>query len=92
MTLLRRSSYCKDCKLIWQKDVELTEHCTFCGYCVEGLDHHCPWSSKCIGDGNMNCFKAFLGSTVATLVYVVVAMMFVFGASEPLNPRTHHST
>ena len=42
------------------------------------MDHHCPWSSKCIGDGNMNCFKAFLAGTVASLVYVVVAMMFVF--------------
>ena len=60
--------------------MELTEHCSFCDYCVEGLDHHCPWSSKCIGDGNMIFFKAFLGGTVAALVYVVVAMMFVLGA------------
>ena len=55
------------------------------------MDHHCPWSSKCIGDGNMNCFKAFLAGTVASLVYVVVAMMFVFGASEPLGSSSYHS-
>ena len=34
-----------------------TQHCYDCGLCVEQLDHHCPWSGKCIGKGNIRPFQ-----------------------------------
>mmetsp|Transcript_34243 Transcript_34243/g.45150 ORF Transcript_34243/g.45150 Transcript_34243/m.45150 type:complete len:138 (-) Transcript_34243:254-667(-) len=43
-----QTKFCRYCKTIARKDV-YTEHCSFCDYCCEELDHHCPWSSKCIG-------------------------------------------
>ncbi len=69
--------YCNICKVIYREDSINTEHCTDCGFCIEGLDHHCPWSSKCIGDGNMNPFKIFVGSTVILMVYLFTAGMMV---------------
>ena len=30
------------------------QHCDDCGICIEGLDHHCPWTSHCVGKNNIN--------------------------------------
>lgn len=35
-------------------------HCYDCARCVLELDHHCPYSSKCIGKGNIKAFGVFL--------------------------------
>ena len=48
-----------------------TEHCFTCGFCVEGLDHHCPWSGSCIGRNNIWTFRCFLIATMATVVSYV---------------------
>lgn len=44
--------YCSICKIIIRAGSD-TEHCPDCDICIEGMDHHCPWSSKCIGRGNL---------------------------------------
>jgi hypothetical protein len=44
---------------------------------VEGLDHHCPWSSKCIGHKNMLAFKAFLAGTVILMIYLFTGGMLL---------------
>ena len=49
--------YCKECE-IYQKTG--TEHCDDCGVCIDDYDHHCPWTSKCIGKGNLMWFYCFL--------------------------------
>lgn len=67
--------YCKKCKVVSRKDV-VTEHCDYCDYCIEELDHHCPWSSKCIARGNMLPFKIFLGMTCVLAVYTFLAAMY----------------
>ena len=65
------------CKIVHREDAANTEHCPDCGFCVEGLDHHCPWSSKCIGEGNMTPFKCFLFMTVCLMVYMFTGGMLV---------------
>ena len=35
-------------------------------------DHHCPWTSKCIGGGNIRWFSVFLVSTALVIVYAIV--------------------
>ena len=65
-----QDKYCKKCKLVHKENSE-AEHCTFCDYCVVNLDHHCPWSSKCIGKGNMVFFKLYLGAILACLVFAM---------------------
>jgi len=50
-------------------------HCVDCNVCVEGYDHHCPVSGKCIGKGNWYCFIgtimfAYFGAFVAFIVFL----------------------
>ena len=35
-------------------------HCGQCGRCVLSFDHHCPWTSSCIGWANKPVFLQFL--------------------------------
>ena len=81
MFIRRPDKFCGICKVIARKDVE-TEHCTFCDYCVEGLDHHCPWSSKCIGRGNMLAFKTFLAGVGMSFIYAFLGGLLVASATS----------
>ena len=47
--------YCKVCKL-WVHNKTNTKHCSVCNICIEGQDHHCAWTSKCIGKRNKIVF------------------------------------
>ena len=66
---LPREKYqkCRICK-IWVSMEKKTNHCDDCNVCVEGYDHHCPWTGKCIGKNNTNYFYAF-----------IVSILFIFG-------------
>lgn len=39
-----------------------TVHCHVCDVCIEHLDHHCPWTGKCIGRKNILYFRLFTAS------------------------------
>ena len=54
--------YCEKCNI--ELD-EFTEHCYDCQVCISGMDHHCVFYSKCIGQGNVNAFWA----TIAVLIF-----------------------
>jgi hypothetical protein len=58
------------------------EHCAFCNYCMRDLDHHCPWSSKCIARGNMVQFQIFIGSLMICMIYVFASLTFAFGMED----------
>ena len=49
--------YCSRCKI---KRPVLSHHCYDCDLCILDLDHHCPWTGKCIGRGNLWFFYIFL--------------------------------
>ena len=38
---------CRECNLWINLDRD-TYHCYDCQCCVEGYDHHCPWTTKCV--------------------------------------------
>ena len=50
---------CKQCKLVMDLN-KGTEHCIDCNICVMGNDHHCQWTSKCVGKNNLKFFNIFL--------------------------------
>lgn len=50
-------------------------HCRDCDVCVREYDHHCPWTSKCIGGNNLIRFYVFLGWTPLYLIYITVALV-----------------
>jgi hypothetical protein len=68
--------FCSKCVIVARHGVE-TEHCEWCNYCVEKIDHHCPWSSKCIAAGNMCWFQFFLWMTGMLFIYAVVATLYL---------------
>mmetsp|Transcript_47436 Transcript_47436/g.69396 ORF Transcript_47436/g.69396 Transcript_47436/m.69396 type:complete len:206 (+) Transcript_47436:24-641(+) len=50
-------------------------HCSQCNVCIEEYDHHCAWSSKCIGKMNMKWFRVFLLSLASTLVFDIIVCL-----------------
>ena len=61
-------------------------HCTDCGVCYLGWDHHCPWVGTCIGEGNQLPFYIFLSSLAATSISLSLGAFFAALASLPLSP------
>lgn len=49
---LQNLPYCQKCKILTPTEMKII-HCTDCGYCIESMDHHCPWMGQCIGKHNM---------------------------------------
>lgn len=47
-------------------------HCYDCGLCIDEIDHHCPWTGKCIAKRNLSTFYWFLG-TLAVHILLVIA-------------------
>ena len=65
--------FCQRCKM-WVNVDKKTNHCFDCDICIEGYDHHCPWTSKCIGVGNLNSFYVFVISTFFIFAFLVCAL------------------
>ena len=63
--------YCNICK-IWANLEKKTMHCPECNICIEGNDHHCPWTGKCIGRRNHSSFVTFVCSVFVLFVYLVI--------------------
>ena len=51
------------------------EHCEECGVCIVEYDHHCPWTSKCIGKGNIVFFYGFLVGLFASFIFSIATMI-----------------
>ncbi|EKX39730.1 hypothetical protein GUITHDRAFT_48650, partial [Guillardia theta CCMP2712] len=47
-------------------------HCRRCGYCVEGMDHHCFYINNCVGDRNHRYFILFLFWVSLSTLFVAV--------------------
>ena len=65
--------YCSTCKMFVNREKN-TSHCLDCDICVEGHDHHCPWTGKCIGKNNLTSFYIFIFSIFALISYFAFAM------------------
>ncbi len=66
-------------------------HCNYCGACIDGLDHHCPWSGKCIGENNLKVFNWFVGF-VCFEIYFIGGIFIYYLASCQFNanwPKGH---
>lgn len=56
-----RHVFCHKCNVTVTRDME---HCEDCQVCVEGIDHHCVFFSKCIARGNLYCFWGALAGVL----------------------------
>lgn len=69
---------CTECKLLINVNTtEITYHCFECEVCVEGYDHHCPWTTKCIGKKNVWLFYVFVASTFAYMISLFIAISLI---------------
>lgn len=50
-----------------------SKHCASCQNCVEGFDHHCPWTGNCVARRNYKFFFWFIGS----VTLLVICVLFV---------------
>ena len=70
----KKTGYCNVCK-IWLDLDKKIKHCKFCNICIEGMDHHCPWTGKCIGKRNVIPFYIFVFSVFGLFsfcIYIIV--------------------
>lgn len=74
-----------ECSLCQLERPRTASHCYDCNVCVDELDHHCPWTGKCIGKKNLQTFHLFLWTlsghivlVLGSFVYAVVNNMDVF--------------
>ena len=69
---------CSICNVFVKKNVQIG-HCLSCKVCIIGYDHHCGWSSKCIGEGNFYFFWIFLSSTcIYYLYHLIIFCVYAF--------------
>ena len=69
---MKLSNYriCSICNAIQDKDKGV-EHCADCDVCIIGNDHHCPWSSKCVGYKNIfKLLSIFINIFFSFICYV----------------------
>lgn len=70
--------YCRFCK---KNKPAGARHCTECGICIRGHDHHCVWIGKCAGEGNIYRFYFFVLSLFSTFIVFFIASI----SSTPLK-------
>ncbi|OQR94733.1 hypothetical protein THRCLA_22216 [Thraustotheca clavata] len=51
-------------------------HCYECDVCIDGLDHHCPWTGKCIGKRTIWWFYLFLWMITLHLTFSVSVLVY----------------
>jgi hypothetical protein len=72
-------SHCSICNSYTAVDSEeITFHCPDCDVCIEGYDHHCVWTSKCVGKANLKIFYCFAIITPIYILFVLVAIISNF--------------
>ena len=70
----RNNKFCEVCK-IWVNTNIKTKHCNFCNICVEKMDHHCPWTGKCIGKRNLFPFYIFILAVYGFIGYEIYIIL-----------------
>ena len=68
---------CSKCNIIIPKSLKVV-HCQKCEICIIHQDHHCPWSSKCIGEYNISIFNLFCIMLCVYLIFLFISLITCF--------------
>jgi len=77
--LLVKLKFCHTCQVIRPPR---SFHCRVCKSCIENLDHHCFWLSKCIGKHNYNHFIVFISTLLIGTIYFYILCITRFFSSN----------
>ena len=72
---------CSRCH-VWKRDRRV-RHCSDCGVCMWGYDHHCPWMGKCVAGRTITPFYTFLGTAFSLLGLVMFCALFNAPGNSP---------
>ena len=70
--------FCPECKFYYDLNKKVN-HCFDCGICIEGYDHHCPWTSKCIGKNNLFSFYFFMTGILLNFGFAIICLTSLGG-------------
>ena len=73
----RRIKFCSSCAL-WRP--LCASHCSMCGVCVRGFDHHCGVLANCVGEANHRFFLLLLVTGAVAGVLVFIQSVFTLSA------------
>ena len=73
-TKKKKSKICEKCNVVMDNSKRIV-HCEECNICIMGYDHHCPWSSKCIGKNNLSMFNKFIFGLFLQIGYLTVSAL-----------------
>ena len=84
--VIKNYRICRKCNVVMNLD-KGTEHCVECGICIINNDHHCPWTSKCVGKKNLWLFNCFLAFLFAHIVYLIFSLVSLAIFSSSINNK-----
>lgn len=73
---IKNYNICRKCNIVMDLDKRV-EHCTYCNICIFGNDHHCPWTSKCVGEKNIIMFRAFVVSLILQFISLFINSILI---------------
>ena len=79
--VIKNYRICRKCNIVMDLDKK-TEHCFECGICIMGNDHHCHWTSKCIGKKNLWLFNGFITTLFGHIAYLIFALVSLAVVSD----------
>ena len=86
--VIKNYRICRKCNVVMNLD-KGTEHCVECGICIINNDHHCPWTSKCVGKKNRWMFDCFLAFLFAHIVYLIFSLVSLAIFSSSINNKNN---
>lgn len=74
---------CLKCNILIPNNFNVT-HCVDCDVCVIDMDHHCPWTGKCIGRKNIIPFYIFVITFLGFMIYCIIIICL---SNDKLNKK-----
>ena len=72
---IENNGFCNICKVYYNPSNKV-EHCNFCLFCFEKMDHHCVWVGKCVAKNNTFYFYGMIVNICFLYTYIIICGIF----------------